>query len=307
MLADGKQRLMPPTLLQLKTDIRADIWADSEAENLVAAHDNAFLEALSVIQDEVPCYRDNQANVVDFSDTFFKMGMTVLAKPAGVVDYVYTIAEEDWDDPVFYRPATLKEVQCYRADCREYTTPEVSVGTQLGFRPATDENDVEQGRARYGLFCIHQGNIYMAPWIQSNEQVVIEWNGKKAASAWEDADPVSDEIDFRKAVKLYVQYAHERDYGDAARARLLHEPRTNGGAFDEALSDLMRRCHSESDVPTDKICGKTPTWAQLADDSISADDTLNPTHVNIVGDDGVRYHVRIVIVDGVPTLEVQSA
>lgn len=262
---------MPTSLLQLKDSVRADIWASHEAENLITAHNNAFLEALSTIQKEVPCFREHQANVVAFCNSYFKCGLTVVPAPSGVIEFVYTTANDDWCDPVFYHQATLQEVECYRDPCRTYENPE-NAGEPvlpLGFKKAEATTDSDRGRARQGFYAIYNGWLYLTPWIQSNEKVVIEWNGEKATSAWSDDDPVSDEIDFRKAVKLYVQYAHERDYGDLQRAGAFHN-RLNSGTFDEALSDLMRRCHEETRLREDQACRRCPTWAQIEDDAVPA-------------------------------------
>lgn len=258
------------SLLQLKTSIRADIWASTEAENLIAAHDNAFLEALSTIQKAVPCFREHQANVTQFCNTYFKCGRTILKKPTGVIDFVYTLANEDWCDPVFYRRATLQEVECYKDDCRTYENPanEGQPVLPMGFKKAEATTDSARGRARCGVWALDSlGNIVIAPWIQSNERVVVEWHGEKSSTDWSDEDPVSEEIDFRKAVKLYVQYAHERDYGDLQRSLAFHN-RQNSGTFDEALSDLILRCHNETAVREDAACRRCPTWAQIEDDAV---------------------------------------
>lgn len=255
------------SLLQLKTSIRADIWASSEAENLVTAHNNAVLEALSQLQKYVPCFRNHHANVTQFCNTFFKCGMTVLAAPPGVIKWVYTLANDDWCDPVVYRQATLVEVECFRDPCRTYEDPanEGEPVLPMGFKKAEATTDSDWGRARCGLFAIHDGRLYLTPWIQSNETVVVEWSGEKSVVDWTDEDPVSDAIDFRKAVKLYVQFAHERDYGDEARAERFHN-RLNTGHFDEALSDLILRCAEETKLQDDTACRPCPTWAQITDD-----------------------------------------
>lgn len=258
------------SLLQLKTSIRGDIWAGTEAENLNTAHNHAFLEALSQIQKAVPCFREHQANVVLFCNTYFKCGRTIVRKPSGIIDFVYTIANDDWCDPVFYTRATLQEVECYRDDCRTFEDPanEGMPTYPMGFKRSEATTDTDVGRARSGLWALdNYGKIVLAPWIQSNETVVVEWHGEKSATAWADEDPVSEEVDFRQAVKLYVQYAHERDYGEAQKALAFHNPLHNG-SFDEALSELMVRCHNETAIREDKACRRCPTWAQITDDVV---------------------------------------
>lgn len=248
------------TLGLLSKSIRADIWASHEAEQLVTPHHHAVIEAIGEIQKWVECEQSNNANVIRFCNTFVKCGMTIVEAPKGMIRRVYTI-EDDWCDPVYYRQATLKEVQCFQLADRTYEEPtnEGQPAFPLGFKKAEDTTDVDAGRARCGVFAIHKGNLYLSPWIQSTESVVIEWDGIKDFSAWSDEDPVSDAIDFRKAVKLYVQYCHERDYGDIALARTIHDPSTKTGTYDEALGDLMFQCREQTRIRKSETC---PTEAE---------------------------------------------
>lgn len=261
------------TFLKLRTSIRNQIWADHEAENLVEPHNQHFLEALSNIQKNVPCEAARNANVILFCNTFVKCfglgGMTVVPRPRGVIKFLYTIANEDWCDPVFYRQATLQEVQCYKGDCREFINPtnEGQAPLPLGFRRAEAASDSTFGRARSGLFAIHDDNVFITPWIGSNERVVIEWAGIKTAEQWGLDDPLSDAIDFRTTVKLWMQYAHERDYGTEQAAAAFHNPGLTG-SYDEALSELMLQCHEETRIRKDTACRPCPTWSQIKDDAV---------------------------------------
>lgn len=77
------------------------------------------------------------------------------------------------------------------------------------------------GRSPGGVWAIYRGRIYIAPWIQSTETVVIEWNGNK--SKWSDADKVDDDIKFKQAVRLHVAMQHESAYGEPGRAAEFHD------------------------------------------------------------------------------------
>lgn len=92
----------------------------------------------------------------------------------------------------------------------------------------------------------------MAPWIQSNEMVVIEWYGIKNSSEWSDDDLVSDAVDFKKALKMYVQYAHYRDFGEKDDYEKFHNS-DNSGLYDEALADLMWQSREETKLRGNKI------------------------------------------------------
>lgn len=62
------------------------------------------------------------------------------------------------------------------------------------------------GRSCRGVYAIHRGRIYIAPWIESTESVVIEWVGIK--TSWQDTDVVEDNPKFVKAVAEYVGKEH---------------------------------------------------------------------------------------------------
>lgn len=264
---------MPTTLKNLKDSIRAQVFASHEPENLVDAHNLIVLEALSIIQKMVPCENVKNASVFRFCNTFFRCGLTVvMPAPRGIIKYVYTVTTEndDWCDPVFYAQDTYPSVECHRSNCRPFENPE-NAGLPklpLGFKRAEATTDGDLVRAREGKWAIRDGNLYLSPFILSTEKLVIEWDGIKTSSDWSDDDPVSDAIDFRTTVKLYLQYGNERDYGDMAKALTFHNPSPSGprGTFDEALSDLMWQCREETRLRKDDACRRCPTWTQLQDE-----------------------------------------
>lgn len=100
-------------------------------------------------------------------------------------------------------------------------------------------------RAKHGIYSIHDKNIYLAPWIQSKEMVVVEWYGIKTSSEWTDDDLISDAVDMRNTLKLWVQFAHERDYGEMDMAKEYHNSEGTG-MFDEALADMMWQNREET-------------------------------------------------------------
>lgn len=225
------------TVKQLRDEIRLQIWPSGEAENLVNQHDLNFQEAFAEIAMWVDGERAQNCDVIHSCRTFFKCGMTIVDAPRGTVKRVYTVANADYCDPVFYASKTWPETECWSRNVFVATNPDVNVPRlPLGFRPFDASTDSTWGRARTGIFSIYNKNLYLAPWIQSNEYVVIEWEGIK--ETWADEDLVNTSQAYKKAVKLYVQYAHERDYGEAGKANAIHNV-SKTGTFDEALADLM--------------------------------------------------------------------
>lgn len=105
------------------------------------------------------------------------------------------------------------------------------------------------GRSPYGVFAIHRGRIYVAPWIQSTETLVVEWDGIKRN--WNDSDNVDDDPKLHQFVRTHVMWQHEKLYGDPGKARDLeveifgtHQSSGKVGL----LQDLIHECHEESRV-----------------------------------------------------------
>ena len=61
-------------------------------------------------------------------------------------------------------------------------------------------------RARIGMWSLHRGRIYIAPWIQSTETVLVEWDGVRMK--WRDHDLTEDNNILKKAVGYYVLWQH---------------------------------------------------------------------------------------------------
>lgn len=280
------------SLKSLKDEIRNSIFPSGESENLVTAHDLMFIEGLGEIQKWVQPEQSVNCNVIRFCKTYHKQGMTVVPCPKGIVTRVYTIADDEWNRPVFFYPRDWPEPESWSRRLRGRFIPlhteRAKTGVDklpLGFQYAEPWHDLKMGvfdepddseqttqddtpgqqpyevpqrhhhrfeRARHGIYAIHDHNIYMAPWIQSNEMVVIEWYGIKNSSEWTDDDLVSDAVDFKKALKLYVQYAHYRDFGEKEDYEKFHNS-DNSGLYDEALADLMWQAREETKLRGNKI------------------------------------------------------
>lgn len=263
------------TFLQLKTAIRNAIWPDGEPENLitreedgetiVGAHDLMFEEAMAEIQKWVPCERTKNVNVHPHCSTFFRCGLTAVDKPAGIIRRVYTIANDNYCDPVYYRQKDWPEPERQARALMNYERP-LNVGLPRlpqGFQYAEATTDLDStcGRARVGIWALWNNRIFVYPWIQSNESLVIEWEGIK--KTWNDADQVNDEIEFRTCVKYYVQFAHERDFGSPSEAKAYK------ALYDEKLADLIHECKEQTrrrnDLDYDDV--RSPLPSELQDDA----------------------------------------
>lgn len=109
----------------------------------------------------------------------------------------------------------------------------------MGFHYAQSSTDSTKKRARCGVYSIHQGRIYIAPWIQSTEIVVVEWDGIKRV--WSNEDLVCDDHEFLEAVKLYVQAEHARDWDENIGKYELAKD-----AYDKAVAAMIIDCDDEN-------------------------------------------------------------
>lgn len=102
------------------------------------------------------------------------------------------------------------------------------------------------GRSPSGVWALDGGRMYIAPWIQSTETLVIEWNGIK--NTWNDADLVDDDEMFRMAVRAHVAIQHysfyEENPGKLAEFKAM---------FFEARKNLIRECDEQNRI---RLCGE---------------------------------------------------
>lgn len=140
----------------------------------------------------------------------------------------------------------------------------------LGFHyPQTSTDRVSASgdvrwRAHMGIWAIERGKIWMSPWIQSTESVLVVWDGIKRT--WGDTDTIDDDPLLAEALESYVRWKHaenyDHDYEAAAAARLAYEgsPATPG-----AKQKLIKQCRDETRV---REC--EPSFAQSSASSLTA-------------------------------------
>jgi hypothetical protein len=97
------------------------------------------------------------------------------------------------------------------------------------------------GRSRGGVWALYRGRIYIAPWIESDETVVVEWNGIK--DQWSDNDLVEDDSKFRQAVRLNVAVQHFTHYEQDQQKLVILETQ-----WREALRDLIHECREQNRI-----------------------------------------------------------
>ena len=109
----------------------------------------------------------------------------------------------------------------------------------LGFIYPTPTTDVSCGRSKTGVWAQHSGRIYLAPWIQSTELILVEWDGIKRD--WTDDDLLDDDAQLKKAIKMYVQAQRARDYDCDQQKYLQYR-----AEYEDVRSWLWWECEQET-------------------------------------------------------------
>lgn len=111
----------------------------------------------------------------------------------------------------------------------------------LGYHYPQSSTDAKSGRSQFGVFALKGGQIFIGPWIQSTEVVVIEWDGLKRT--WTDLDIVDNDPFLKLAVQAYVESEHARRYDhDYVAAE------TAMNVYKEKRAQLMYECYKENEI-----------------------------------------------------------
>lgn len=242
------------TYSEFKRKIKGRLWPAGEALSLVAAHDAAFQTAMLDLQRCVPCLKEFNVSIWESADRYWENAKTVVQAPVGFIRRIYTVAGgmDRWRDRVFYRSNTFQEIECWARRLYRARTP-LNVGkTALPFGVKTEEIESNSihGRARIGAWAIYRGKLYVAPWLQTTETLVVEWDGEK--NAWQDTDVVDENLwrpDVEMAVEYFVGFRHNLHYGDRAVAMDLSK------LYEKARADLMQWCWEYTRMQESYVCG----------------------------------------------------
>jgi hypothetical protein len=111
----------------------------------------------------------------------------------------------------------------------------------LGYHYPQTSTDRTRGRSRTGVWAIERGKLYIAPWIQSTESVLVKWDGLKRT--WADQDAVDPDPQLSSAVEEFVRWQHaskyDRDDNEMMRA---------SGAYNLARQTLIHECREETRI-----------------------------------------------------------
>jgi tartrate-resistant acid phosphatase type 5 len=240
---------MDLTLSELKTKLRADTHPQDLPENLVGPYDRIVAEGLTILQKWVDCLQQNNTQLYKHCSTYWDCNATVVEAPKGRIKRVYTVQSDQNCDKVYYRQISYARLLCLAKDYGLTEPPDQTGAPTLEspFYYANDSTDRTWGRSRYGFYAIQRGRLYVFPYIHSSETVVVEWDGMKRD--WQDADLVSADPEFYRAIKLYVAKEMARDYDNDT-----NRYQTMTLEYREALRDLIHECREETRVRETEIC-----------------------------------------------------
>lgn len=262
------------TIIQTARD---EIWPfPAEAKPQRAAHTKFFAQGAMDLQQWIPELTVKNTSVFEFGATYFQCGKTVVCAPVGDIRRVYTIVGDEWCDPVFYRSVPFKEVECWSNNLLTYDAP-LNVGLPslpMGLRSAEATSDSICGRGRAGIWAWYRHRIHIAPWIQSNEKVVVEWDGQK--KEWDDTDQLETDLwdeEVIDALKLFVKWKHEQYFGcDRQKRKDMQQD------FEDLRAKLIAKFQAISEQkPAEECCNdRLRTQAELEDDevTVASDDTI---------------------------------
>lgn len=272
-----------------KREMREVLWPfPGEPRNLRKPHDAMFVDAAIDIQKWDKCLQVNNVDQMPACSLYFECGKTLAPAPVGFPKYVYTIANNNWCDPVYYDQGTYEEVVAWARNRLPVLT---AVGTlpaiQQGIRYTSKQTDSKCGRARCGLFAVHNHRIYVTPWLQSNESLIIEWDGIK--KVWEDTDMLDLDLwdkEVQKFIREYVKWKDATSFGCPTR----DDVTLMVGDVNNTRADLIFECNERSRVKVEANFGmeslRLPTQAEITASEVPTEAEDVPMVFAIVGDYG---------------------
>jgi hypothetical protein len=107
----------------------------------------------------------------------------------------------------------------------------------MGFDVPNASSDATCGRAQAGVYALDATSrrLYVGPWLQTTESLVVEWQGIKRAFA--DGDLVPDDADFIRLCRLFVELEYGRKWG-------CNDLPVREFSWREALADISVTCRA---------------------------------------------------------------
>lgn len=233
------------TFEDFNAEIRAEAFPELEAENLVTPHTKSIICALIDLQKYITALQERNTSVYPQCSTYYKCGHSAINAPSGFIHRVFTILDDDWDTQITYYPRTYHDFYRWSrrfVELTDYVNPVYGSAVGLGYKYPTSSTDSEYGRSLTGIWTLQRGKLLIAPWIQSNEYAVVEWDGVKRS--YLDSDVVEYDEDVKDAIKAYLLWHHNAHYSrENSKAEYFR------GLYYEKRADLIYLYSKEQRLP----------------------------------------------------------
>lgn len=211
---------MSESFSKFLSDVQALVFPDGMPENLQLEFRTNATIALIHVQKYIRFFRSRNKDVHLHCSTLFSCGATVVDKPRGQIQRLYTLQGECC--PIFYDWVPDYDVfnNWLISFRRAWTNPSTDGKPALPAGFFFSDASLDKGRRyNYGRYTIHNHRVYIGHRIESSEKVVIEWEGIK--KSYEDGDlmpygdadlgdPEDAGIQLKDIVAEYVRSEHMR-------------------------------------------------------------------------------------------------
>lgn len=184
-----------------------------------------------------------------------RSGFVVISEPSITPE---TTTVNDWCSEIEYRQVDACHIQKYLTSCQqagcclspmffglapvptdEGVSPYLPT-LPLGYHYPQTSTDSPR-RAFQGIWAIERGKIFVAPWIQSTETIILKWDGIKRE--WGDTDAVPSDPKLKLAVQYWVLKDHAMNYD-----RNMAEAQMFEAQYRQVRSELWEDCREETRV-----------------------------------------------------------
>lgn len=244
------------------------MWAEGEAENLVARHRLWIKDALIDLQRKIKCLQVNHTSYIDPPETLFHCGASILPVQRGFIVSVYTLIPSDEScAKVEHDPISKPDMDCVLRDLENCNICSADVFPYLLYQPYYGEEYAAYPTLPYGLnypgqetdrlcrptsgvFTLYRNAIWLYPALQSDEVAVVEFDGLKVV--WNDADVMDEDVynrEISEAVELYLRSKSSLiDDCDAQRAQAF------SNQYALKVADLIHNCLKQQRLPPRNYC-----------------------------------------------------
>lgn len=278
------------TYAELQTRVLGDAFpSQGPPENLLDFLNITLTAGMIEAQRWIPCLQARHDNVYASCKTFWHCGTTVITAPRGQILRAYTVQTDGWCLPVVLNPVSIGELRRWQARFRlawpstYFAAPASGLNLPMGFDVPNATSDSLSGRSYTGVYALDPTSkrLCVAPWLQSNESLVVEWTGIKRE--WAPADPVCSDEDYIRLLRLWLLAEFGRQFGAQDYGIRLE-------AYREALADLIVTCRQESQLHGDAASAQERSlpWENRFVATSEVTVTEDPTDVVLafVGDTG---------------------